>query len=380
MMINLVEPQKEEQVEYDWEQFSKTPGLKDFGPNSGVKALDGGTINYIYRITSDKNPDRTVIVKHGDSHVKEFPVFALPKLRTRVEFWVMKKMAELVPGSVPIAYLYHPTHNYIVMEDLGGYAILRDKLNNADLDLSILKQLAVFIGKLHRATHKATINPAEHQEMVTFCEPSNMQGLGTRHVFIDPVERMGDGKYVKEVKDFLQDPILGRNWEKLKSMCLTKHDCLVHGDFHTSSVMVKDSTVKIFDLEFAHMGPAGNDFGHMLANIFKVYLDHKLYPLSEGSTYYVRLGKAICELVDAYFKEAREYLNDEDYATTVSETAGFVGARMIRRVWGLQELGEEPTQPATREELLRIAYRLISEFEKIQTLQQLKEYLINGKE
>ena len=44
------------------------------------------------------------------------------------------------------------------------------------------------------------------------------------------------------------------------------------------------------------MGPAGNDFGHMLANIFKVYLDHKLYPLSEGSKYYKELGQAICKM------------------------------------------------------------------------------------
>ncbi|XP_038062069.1 5-deoxyribose kinase-like [Patiria miniata] len=375
-----LEPQTTEKNCYDWNLFAKTPGLKEFGPKSKIEAVDGGTINYVYRITSDKNPKLTVIVKHGEDHVKEFPVHPLPKARTRVEFWGMTKMSELVPGSVPTPYLYHPDQNYIVMEDLGGFDILRDRLNNGNLDLSLLTPLARNIAKLHRSTHRVTTDPVKHQEMEVFCKPSGMQDLGVIHVFVDPIDRKGYGKYEKEVEEFLKDPKLGGHWEKLKNIDRTKSDCLVHGDFHTSSVMIRGSTVKIFDFEFSHMGPAGNDFGHMLANLYKPYLDHKLYPLKEDSTFHERLGEEICELVDIYFKEAREYLNDEEYEQTVSETAGFVGARMIRRVWGLMELGESPNQPLTEKELLRIAYKLISDFEKIRTTRQLKDYMFGGKE
>ena len=36
-------------------------------------------------------------------------------------------------------------------------------------------------------------------------------------------------------------------------------------------------------------------------------------------------------IVDMYFKGAKEYLSEKDYIKTISDTAGFTAARLLRR-------------------------------------------------
>ena len=56
------------------------------------------------------------------------------------------------------------------MEDLGSYDLLRDKLNTADLDLTVLDTMSTNIAKLHRSTHKATLTKEQHQELLQLSE------------------------------------------------------------------------------------------------------------------------------------------------------------------------------------------------------------------
>ena len=76
-----------------------------------------------------------------------------------------------------------------------------------------------------------------------------MRELGVRHVFVDPIERKGDGKYTKEVEDFMKDEQLWGKFLQLRDLDAVDQDCMVHGDFHTSSVMVKGSEVKVCFLD-----------------------------------------------------------------------------------------------------------------------------------
>ncbi|XP_038052627.1 methylthioribose kinase-like isoform X2 [Patiria miniata] len=365
----------------DWSVWARTPGLEKFGPGSKVELIDGGVINFVYRVRSDKDDKLTVVVKNSEPYVKAFTMQPLSPERARVEIWAMRKMDTIVPGSVPTPYLHQPDQNFMVLEDLGGYQLLREQLNLGRFDISLVWELVRRIAKLHRVTHRVTIDEASHREMIQFCTLNDMQFIRTTVLFDDPIDQKGEGgQYAREVEAFTGDQTLYPNWLKLRSVAEKNHDCLAHGDFHTSSVMIMGSSIKIFDFEMAHMGPAGTDLGHMLCNFVKPYFDHKCYPVKDAPAYHEQLKTALYDIVDAYFQEAREYLSDADFARTISETAGFTGARLIRRVWGFHEPDEGLNEPLTDQGCLRVGQRLIRDYEKIQTTQDLKRYLVEQDE
>ncbi|XP_022083290.1 methylthioribose kinase 2-like [Acanthaster planci] len=365
---------KEKQLRFDWELLAKISGLEHFGPPSNVtiEAINGGVSNYVYRLTSDKDPSHTVIVKHGESYIRAFPRARASLKRTSLEFWGLKRMEELAPGSVPTPLYYDPGQNFIVMEDLRSYQLLRDQMNHGTMHFSAVEKLSSYLSKLHRTTHKTVVDEETYEKSLEFYKPNEMTGYQTLYLFENPLTHQGNGQYSKEVEAFKIDETLFPNFLKLKAIDKDNHDCLIHGDSHVSSVLVKGSSVKIFDFECARMGPAAADLSNIMAGLIKSYLDHKHYPLKEGSTFHEELRKAVDSVVDTYFKDAAEYLSEKDYTRTISETAGFIGARLVRRVYGLPEMGDGQSNSLTMKGCLQIGYHLLRDSEKIFTREALK--------
>ena len=65
--------------------------------------------------------------------------------------------------------------------------------------------------------------------------------------------------------------------KKMLDIFLHKKECLVHGDLHTGSIMVKSEDARMIDMEFAFVGPASFDLGLLIANyIFSYYRNMSL--------------------------------------------------------------------------------------------------------
>ena len=54
------------------------------------------------------------------------------------------------------------------MEDLGSYQTLQELLFQGKFNTSLIGDIVRCIAKLHRATHRATVDEAAHREMVQF--------------------------------------------------------------------------------------------------------------------------------------------------------------------------------------------------------------------
>ena len=65
---------------------------------------------------------------------------------------------------------------------------------------------------------------------------------------------------------------------KMLKIFFEKKECLVHGDLHTGSILVKGSDARIFDMEFAYVGPAAFDLGLLIANYIFSYHRHISIP------------------------------------------------------------------------------------------------------
>jgi len=94
-------------------------------------------------------------------------------------------------------------------------------------------------------------------------------------VFTEPIYDSGRNSTLEANKPdaaaFAQDPVMKRLNATAKWDFLTRKEALIHGDLHTGSVMVRANetqapSVKVFDSEFACLGPVGFDLGAIMAN------------------------------------------------------------------------------------------------------------------
>ena len=104
-----------------------------------------------------------------------------------------------------------------------------------------------------------------------------MCGITHQYVFNGPfTKRSPNNRCSPEVEERLytiyDDPVVMETERKMFDLFKNKKECLLHGDLHTGSFMVKGQDVRIFDVEFATVGPASFDVGMLLANyIFSYY-------------------------------------------------------------------------------------------------------------
>ena len=110
-----------------------------------------------------------------------------------------------------------------------------------------------------------------------------MLSLTEQFVFTRPFTE-GDetNKCSPEVKDILHtiygDEVVMETAKKMTKLFKEKKECLLHGDLHTGSVLVKGKDSRIIDLEFAFVGPAAFDVGMLLANYIFSYYRHMSIP------------------------------------------------------------------------------------------------------
>jgi 5-methylthioribose kinase len=154
----------------------------------------------------------------------------------------------------------------------------------------------------------------------------------------------------------------------LKRTFATSAQTLLHGDFHTGSVMVTDRDSRVIDPEFAFYGPMGFDIGALLANLVMAAFaqrGHRADAAACGAYQDWILG--VTETVWAVFAEEfanlwrtertgmlglREIFEDAGdmggadaileslMADIWRDTLGFMGIEMHRRILGLAHILE----------------------------------------
>lgn len=178
-----------------------------------------------------------------------------------------------------------------------------------------------------------------------------------------------------EKKAIEQDVALKIAASKLKAKFVTQTQSLIHADLHSGSVMCSPAENQTFviDPEFAFYGPMGFDVGAFIANLFLAYFSQNGH--SNGAEYadwileqirvfwttfesgFVELWNDESEHTGMAFK--RVMLGDKDaieaaqkdfMAEVFSDTMGFAGMKMLRRVVGIAHVEdlESITDPDVR--------------------------------
>ncbi|XP_052262881.1 methylthioribose kinase-like isoform X1 [Dreissena polymorpha] len=336
----------------------------------------------LYTHDDEGNLVRSVIVKHSLPYIKCLgPGFPCSEARTAVEYQALVKFHTLSPGSVPTPYLYDQGIHSMFMEDLRGYKVMRTELMEGAVKMPWMSNVAIHLADIHKQTHLAVIGQEALTTLAKQFENTDMVTLTKQYVFTFPFLREGtNNRCSQEIAEHLDriyaDEQVTSTANRMLKLFLEKKECLLHGDLHTGSIMVDAEHARMFDVEFAFVGPASFDVGMLLANIIFEYYRHMSIETNndEHRQFAYLMIDAGKELVSVYLEHMTAFtgLDRATYIENlVSEVAGFAGCEIIRRLVGAAHVADLEGMPAAQVDCLGAGVRLLQAAHRIHTVDRL---------
>ncbi|WP_328693844.1 S-methyl-5-thioribose kinase [Streptomyces phaeochromogenes] len=324
------------------------------------------------REVSDGNMNRVFLASNGDGTRGLAVKQALPWVRVAGPSWPMsperadaearayEQVARVAPDKIPAVHGYDADNYALVMEDMSDLQVLRTVLNEGgSYGPDTSRRIGEFVAQLTFATSDFGMESAERKALIAASVSPELCRITEDVVLSEPYVEHEHNHWHPGLDDlaaeFRADTRLRTEVADLRHTFMTSAQALLHGDLHTGSVMVglrEDApVVRVFDPEFSFVGPIGYDLGLYWANVLVAQAraqalgtvtDHaaQLRLTWEGfETEFRRLWPA---RVDTFFDDA--YL-DRFLARVRSDSAGFAGAEIVRRVIGFAHLTDLTTLP-----------------------------------
>ncbi|MCU5771535.1 S-methyl-5-thioribose kinase [Erwiniaceae bacterium BAC15a-03b] len=354
-------------------------GLDD--PSSLVDAqeIGDGNLNLVFKIFDQAGRSR-IIVKQ-----------ALPYVRCVGESWPLTlDRARLEAETLQVHGSFCPQHTVkilhfdadlavMVMEDLSDHAIWRGELVKGSYFPQAAAQLGEYLAQTLFHTSDFFQHPhAKKADVIRFTNPELCE-MTEDLFFNEPYQIHERNAYPATLESFVaelrDDHELRIAVAGLKHHFLAHAEALLHGDIHSGSIFVTDSSLKAIDAEFGFYGPIGFDIGTAIGNLLINYCalpgllaareaadgrEQRLADVRE-----VWLGFAERFLALAAEKTRDQALAYPGYAEAflqrvLQDTIGFCGTELIRRTVGISQVADikKIASEPMRDECLRHAISL----------------------
>nr|GEZ74375.1 methylthioribose kinase-like [Tanacetum cinerariifolium] len=202
----------------------------------------------------------------------------MTKERSYFEATALKHQHSLSPKHVPEVYHFDRTMSLIGMRYIEPPHIILRRGLIAGIEYPLLAEhVAEFMANTLFYTSLLYLTTTQHKKAVAeFCANVEICRLTEQVVFSDPYKISEFNRWTSPYLDtdteaVRNDNILKLEVAELKSKFCEKTQALIHGDLHTSSVMVTQDSTQVIDPEFAFYGPMGFDIGAFLGNLFLAY-------------------------------------------------------------------------------------------------------------
>jgi 5-methylthioribose kinase len=292
-----------------------------------VDEIGDGDVNYIFRV---RGAEKSLIVKQAGRVTRVDPTWELTTDRGRIEAEYLAVQKNLTPGSVPEIYLYDPVMCTIVMENLAGYTLLRKALLQRRRFPKLADLLSTYMVNALIFTSDVAQDHLKKKEMVKqFISPQMcdiFEKLRNTEPFVDLYNRNcilpENIDFVR--REFYEDKVLRLEAAKLKFEFMNNPQALIHTDLHTSSVFVREDSIKIFDSEFAFFGPMGVDPGNFIAHLFFAWANADAEPEQTTSIQDFKqwLLDTVEEIIDLFAKKFKTAFIS-NAADVLAKTPGF---------------------------------------------------------
>ncbi len=237
-----------------------------------------GYINFVFGVSfSIEGVNKSLVVKQARPYSKHISV-ELPTSRNKLEYEVTRLKRSLTPEYLPeLFYLDHQNHIF-VMESFSDWKILRYELSKMQKQKNLSKKIAEFLAVSHFFTSEIYLDTCLFRKLEnTFCN-YDMRQVMENGIFIPEFMPLGAAANQNIDLDLYA---LSRNiWEDkdivaqcyvMRDIYMRKGECLVHGDFHTSNIFIRNEEMKVIDMEYAFIGPYSYDLGYLFNNYISQY-------------------------------------------------------------------------------------------------------------
>ncbi|KAK1417538.1 hypothetical protein QVD17_26667 [Tagetes erecta] len=332
--------------------------------NLKVKEVGDGNLNFVYIVIS---PSASIVIKQAVPYVRLIgESWPMTKERSYFEATALKRQYDLSPKHVPQLYHFDRSMSLIGMRYLEPPHIIVRKGLVAGVKYPLLAQhMSDFMANTLFYTSLLYLTTTQHKAAVAdFCANVEICRLTEQVVFSDPYKISEHNRWTSPYLDadaeaIRNDKVLKLEVGQLKSKFCEQTQALIHGDLHTSSVMVTQDSTQVIDPEFAFYGPMGFDIGAFVGNLFLAYFaqdgyadDRKTYKewikCTIGDTWNL-FHQKFTSLWDMHKDGPGEAYLHEIYQDTelwelvkqkymiglLHDSLGFAAAKMIRRIVGV---------------------------------------------
>ncbi len=338
------------------------------------KEVGDGNLNLVFIVTGDAG---SIIVKQALPYVRLVgDSWPLPLKRAFFEYNALVRQEKRDPGSVPKVYHFDEVQAIIVMEFFTPHILLRHGLVAGTKHDGMAKVLGQFCARtLFRGSDLSMDAAKRKADVALFVDSVELCDITETLVFSDPYFDAERNHHTPQldglVAELRADIDLKVEAHHLKSKFCNNAETMLHGDFHTGSVMVTETETKVIDPEFALYGPMGFDIGMLLGNFWMAYFAQPGHAKSVGERddYQDWILGVVDEVWSEFSSEFSKLWREERtgilYEKTLFEdqghdlaseqalahrlqhiwedTLGFAGVEMIRRTLSLAHIAENDT-------------------------------------
>ncbi|XP_014519894.1 methylthioribose kinase [Vigna radiata var. radiata] len=374
-----------------------------------VKEIGDGNLNFVFLVS---NSSHSVIMKQSLPYIRCIgESWPLTKDRAYFEAMALEEQGRITPHHVPQLYHFDPTMSLIAMRYLPPPHIILRKGLIAGIQYPLLaRHIAHFMANTLFFTSLLFHSTLDHKRQVAkFCGNSALCRHTEQVVFSDPYQISQYNHWTSPYLDpdaeaLRHDNLLKLEIAILKSKFSEQAQALIHGDLHTSSVMVTLESTQIIDPEFAFYGPMGYDIGAFLGNLMlaffaqdglvdqpdhrKAYKEWILETIEDTWNLFYknfvalwdehRNGAGEAYLPAVYNNPEVQLLAQKRYMTELfHDSLGFGAAKMIRRIVGVAHVEdfESITDAAKRasceRKALNLAKMLLKDRTKFEGISQI---------
>jgi 5-methylthioribose kinase len=331
-----------------------------------VREVGDGNLNLVFIVEGAQG---AVVVKQALPYVRLVgDSWPLPLKRSFFEYHALIRHAQRDPGRVPEIFHFNDEQAIIIMEYLSPYIILRRALIEGRELPKIANDLGLFLARtLFRGSDLCMDTKLRKADLALFADNVALCDITESLVFSDPYYNAIMNRHTSPqldgiVAELRADRDLKVAAQRLKHIFAATPETLLHGDFHTGSVMVTANETRVIDPEFAFYGPMAFDVGMLLANFWMSYFSQRGHE-DKGKRYSMRdyLLNAIVEIWQVFsdefsrlwhrerngilyqrklFEDQGDMLGSEQALNLVLQNIwldmlGFAGVEMHRRILGL---------------------------------------------
>jgi len=245
--------------------------------NSNTLSVNGFANNLF--LIENKNNGKKVVLKQVLPYVRKAAVenveIPLPKKRIYSEFYSLKFWRETCPSFVPEVYFFDGENNIIIFEYIEGMELLRSSLIKGKRVKNVEGEIASFLAKTAFYSSKYFLDEQQFYGLLNFFNKTESIKVWDDLIFVRTIlqpEKREINPLIKEkILNYCQDKKIINKVKEIRFTFNNKKLSLIHGDFHSSNIFIKNNKIKIFDTEFAAYGLPSFDMGRLIGNLILNY-------------------------------------------------------------------------------------------------------------